>query len=170
MSERLPWFRCFPSVLLGELAGLGPDEGYLYMTVLLLAYEADGTITETPRALSLRTGLSERKVTTTLGYLMSSGMIRRDEDDLLHATGFDPDLRREEWQGVRRPLSPMLRNAVYARDGFVCTYCGTGDGPFEIDHIHPVSRGGLDTIDNLCVACRDCNRSKWAMPLKEWRQ
>ncbi|MCE2977967.1 MAG: HNH endonuclease [Pseudanabaena sp. CoA8_M7] len=29
-----------------------------------------------------------------------------------------------------------------------------------IDHIQPTSKGGLNTIENLCLACRTCNEYK----------
>jgi 5-methylcytosine-specific restriction endonuclease McrA len=53
-----------------------------------------------------------------------------------------------------------LRQRAFERDGYCCTYCGDVDGPFEVDHIHPRVLGGENTLDNVCVACRFCNRSK----------
>lgn len=32
--------------------------------------------------------------------------------------------------------------------------------PFEIDHIVPLNKGGLDIEKNLRYTCRTCNRSK----------
>lgn len=61
------------------------------------------------------------------------------------------------------------RQAVFDRDGFVCAYCKTAEGPFEIDHIFPVVRGGESNLDNLCVACGPCNRSKGGRSPQEWR-
>jgi len=29
-----------------------------------------------------------------------------------------------------------------------------------IDHVQPVSKGGMNTFDNLCLACRTCNEYK----------
>ena len=52
----------------------------------------------------------------------------------------------------------------------VCQYCGDKDGPFEIDHIKPLSRGGTHRISNLAIACRICNRSKGNKTLEEWMQ
>ncbi len=52
MSDRLPWFRCFPSALLGALAGLTADEGFVYVTVLLRIYETGGPVSETGRTLA----------------------------------------------------------------------------------------------------------------------
>jgi hypothetical protein len=31
---------------------------------------------------------------------------------------------------------------------------------FEIDHIQPVSKGGADDLENLCLCCITCNRHK----------
>ncbi len=69
---------------------------------------------------------------------------------------------------LRSNLSPSIREAIHERDNYRCSYCGTGEGPFEIDHIHPLSRGGGDELDNLCLACAACNRSKSDKTLQEW--
>jgi CRISPR/Cas system Type II protein with McrA/HNH and RuvC-like nuclease domain len=64
----------------------------------------------------------------------------------------------------RAPLKKSLRFNVFKRDSFTCQYCGaTPPGAvLEVDHIHPVSQGGKDVIDNLITACFDCNRGKGA--------
>lgn len=62
-----------------------------------------------------------------------------------------------------------VRLAVITRDGEVCTYCGSTDGPFDVDHIIPKSRGGGNVSSNLTVACVSCNRSKGARTPEEWR-
>lgn len=73
-----------------------------------------------------------------------------------------------------QPLRPSttewiaLRRKVFQRDGMVCQYCGAAGVPLECDHIHPVSRGGGNEIDNLTTACRDCNRAKKARTVAEW--
>lgn len=41
----------------------------------------------------------------------------------------------------------------------VCNSCGS-DKNLEFDHIHPVSKGGRMTKDNIQVLCRSCNRFK----------
>jgi 5-methylcytosine-specific restriction endonuclease McrA len=54
------------------------------------------------------------------------------------------------------------RAVVFARDGFVCQYCGcrvsmrTGTR----DHVVPRSRGGPDLLSNVVTACGTCNRRK----------
>lgn len=71
---------------------------------------------------------------------------------------------------VRQSLPASLRAQIFERDGEQCQYCDSLTGPFEIDHIHPVSRGGTNTPSNLVVACRECNRSKRDKLVDEWLQ
>jgi 5-methylcytosine-specific restriction endonuclease McrA len=48
-----------------------------------------------------------------------------------------------------------------------CHYCG-GEA-CELDHVVPVSRGGLHDVDNVVPACRGCNASKGARTPEEWQ-
>lgn len=67
------------------------------------------------------------------------------------------------------PIGKSLRFEVFARDGFTCQYCGARppDVILEVDHIHPVSKGGCDEIINLTTSCYNCNRGKRAKVLSE---
>jgi 5-methylcytosine-specific restriction endonuclease McrA len=69
----------------------------------------------------------------------------------------------------RRSLNVSMRRTILERDRHTCAYCGDTTGPFQIDHIHPVSRGGTNDPDNLACACRTCNLSKRAMTVAEWK-
>ncbi len=66
----------------------------------------------------------------------------------------------------RRPLprsvSPKIRFAVFQRDGFTCRYCGARppEAKLEIDHVTPVSSGGILDMANLVTACSLCNTGK----------
>jgi 5-methylcytosine-specific restriction endonuclease McrA len=51
------------------------------------------------------------------------------------------------------------RRAVYARDGYRCVKCGSGDD-LTLDHIRPVSWGGSNRAENLQTMCGPCNRAK----------
>jgi 5-methylcytosine-specific restriction endonuclease McrA len=50
----------------------------------------------------------------------------------------------------------------------VCFYCGF-IGQTSIDHVIPLSRGGLHGIGNLVEACISCNCSKQDLLLVEWK-
>jgi 5-methylcytosine-specific restriction endonuclease McrA len=53
-----------------------------------------------------------------------------------------------------------------------CAYCGewllVAGG--SVDHMMPVSRGGTNTRENLCLCCLPCNKSKGNKTIQEWRQ
>lgn len=53
----------------------------------------------------------------------------------------------------------ISRKNVLRRDRFRCQYCGSRD-KLTIDHVHPKSRGGRDTWENLVAACTPCNNRK----------
>lgn len=51
-----------------------------------------------------------------------------------------------------------------------CRYCSDLTGPFEVDHVRPLSRGGTNDRENLACACVSCNTQKSNMLLHEWQQ
>ena len=56
---------------------------------------------------------------------------------------------------------PSVYEAVAARAVHRCEYCHAPEAiftlRFEVDHIVPVSLGGVDALENLALACRACN-------------
>lgn len=63
-----------------------------------------------------------------------------------------------------------LVEQVYKRDGYRCQICqkqlkksrkgrDCPDSP-TIDHIKPSSKGGRDSLENMQVACLECNNKK----------
>ncbi len=68
-----------------------------------------------------------------------------------------PDIRFK-----RTTLPPSRRFQVLSRDKNICQYCGRQppEVELEVDHIQPVSKGGIDELSNLITSCRDCNRGK----------
>lgn len=72
---------------------------------------------------------------------------------------------RKSVAGQRALMTTRLRNEIKARDNYTCRSCGisTYVEPhllIEVDHIIPVSRGGLTERENLQALCWKCNRSK----------
>jgi HNH endonuclease len=61
----------------------------------------------------------------------------------------------------RKPARAVIRH-VLERDGNCCRYCGrkTNDTNRVLDHLIPVSQGGLNDEVNLVVACSLCNSRK----------
>ena len=65
----------------------------------------------------------------------------------------------------RALMTNNMREAIKRRDNFTCCNCGNSihNEPnllLEIDHIIPVSKGGLTVENNLQTLCWKCNRAK----------
>lgn len=69
--------------------------------------------------------------------------------------------------GQRALMTANLRAWIKDRDNHSCTMCGISVAAephllLEVDHIHPVSKGGLSIPENLQTLCWRCNRTKGA--------
>lgn len=74
---------------------------------------------------------------------------------------------RNSIAGQRALMTSKLREHIKKRDDYTCQICGASmkNEPnllLEIDHIIPVSKGGLTTEENLQTLCWRCNRRKGA--------
>ncbi|RCH68735.1 HNH endonuclease [Streptomyces sp. SDr-06] len=72
--------------------------------------------------------------------------------------------RRAEAYGVVHEA--YSRTAIFTRWGYACAYCGAH--ATHLDHVRPLSRGGVDAERNIVPACQRCNLSKGAKTLAEW--
>jgi hypothetical protein len=61
-------------------------------------------------------------------------------------------------------IPAKLRRQVLAAARNKCAYCRSEERlmgvTFEIEHIVPRSKGGKNSIDNLCLSCPPCNHHK----------
>lgn len=63
------------------------------------------------------------------------------------------------------------REWLLANHGPFCSYCGRTINPeaATLDHVRPrKGQKAYDRLDNLVIACRDCNAAKADMPLMSW--
>ena len=95
---------------------------------------------------------------------MADSIDDEDDDDLSFASMNQADSSFVDQQtvGDRHPLDPALRQAVLARDDFICYCCGMRMigarlGLVAVHHILPVHTGGKDTMDNLTTLCVGCH-------------
>lgn len=69
--------------------------------------------------------------------------------------------------GIKSTTRPSDEE-IFARDGFMCIYCGFDGRSFEgwqfleVDHFKPRCLGGGDDRENLVTSCAICNRLKGA--------
>jgi 5-methylcytosine-specific restriction endonuclease McrA len=72
---------------------------------------------------------------------------------------------RKTAAGQRALMTSTLRNFIKSRDNHTCRLCSVSVAAephllLEVDHVIPVSKGGLSTPENLQALCWRCNRSK----------
>ena len=56
-------------------------------------------------------------------------------------------------------VPPVARREILRRDNHTCQYCGSTKH-LTIDHVIPRSKGGLNTWENVVIACETCNQKK----------
>lgn len=72
---------------------------------------------------------------------------------------------RKSTAGQRALMTASLREFIKRRDDYACKQCSISLAAephllLEVDHIIPLSRGGLSTEQNLQTLCWRCNRTK----------
>lgn len=88
--------------------------------------------------------------------------------DRVSCVGTEAQLQADPYAEFKRrqrsAMTNTLRYKILQRDGFRCVLCGRSvqDGvkQLEVDHVLPVSKGGLTVESNLRTLCYDCNRGK----------
>ena len=58
-----------------------------------------------------------------------------------------------------RYIPSEVKQQVWNRDGGKCIICGS-KRHLEYDHELPVSKGGSNTVNNIRILCKQCNRKK----------
>jgi uncharacterized protein YdaU (DUF1376 family) len=96
MTVRPTWFRCDPGKLLGALGGMKPDVGYLYTIILMRIYEVGGPISDDEAMLSRRTGLTAKRITAGLAWLIQHGKVERLQNGRLDSVTTHEELSFRE--------------------------------------------------------------------------
>lgn len=71
--------------------------------------------------------------------------------------------------GNTKPIAAW-ENQWKLKKKVVCYWCRKMFNPIncQSDHIVPISKGGVHSIENLCIACQPCNSQKHAKPVAQW--
>jgi hypothetical protein len=85
--------------------------------------------------------------------------------DSLLATMSEKIRFKKSAAGQRSLMTAPFRHYIKTRDKFACKYCSASVSKepnllLEVDHIKPVSKGGLSVETNLQTLCWRCNRTK----------
>jgi 5-methylcytosine-specific restriction endonuclease McrA len=90
-------------------------------------------------------------------------------DDEIFFAGVDDDaVRREKAKARELRKSRWWQGKI--SEGR-CYYCGCQTSPAKLtmDHVVPLTRGGLSTKNNLVACCKECNSKKKTMLPQEWQ-
>lgn len=72
---------------------------------------------------------------------------------------------------VMLEINNQSRAHIYKRDNYTCQYCGTvydeGNRALSVDHVVPISKGGITEYDNLVASCKSCASRKRERTLDE---
>ncbi|MGW5519269.1 HNH endonuclease [Nocardia africana] len=92
-------------------------------------------------------------------YLENSRRQRRENPE---STRISKHKYRSQVRSTHIPRTPEQWQAKFDYWGRRCWICKVDlDGvPYQIDHVKPINKGGMDCLSNLRPACGTCNRSK----------
>jgi hypothetical protein len=94
-----------------------------------------------------------------------SDFIRRSDDPEI-LVGNSKIFQRK----VRYEISGAVQQATWAKDGFMCVYCGKkmGQTLLTIDHWIPLELGGKNDTTNYLTCCKKENKDKGSEHPQSW--
>lgn len=177
----LPWFPFNIKDFVTNTLRLNTEAKGAYLMLILDYYQTETAPPDDDEVLAAITGLSietwqrHRRVIAPL-FQIRDGVWHHPEIAAIRAqcqANYERVAKRHRTLCDRRPSVEdwlVIRSRVFARDGYICTYCGSGPGgDLECDHIIPIVQGGSNDDDNLTTACKPCNRSKGPRTIEQWR-
>ncbi len=64
----------------------------------------------------------------------------------------------------RSKISEIIQAQIRQRANYLCEYCHASEQwqyvRFTVDHVIPLAQSGVDSLENLALACFHCNRRK----------
>lgn len=167
---KLRWYKRDPVAVLVATSALDLWERGAFYVITDHIYAAGGKLENNDRYIAGFLGCTTNTWRQIRERLIRLDLLRSSEKQFMSRGHLSVNRAIiEPPRKSREHISADDRKAVFERDGKKCVYCRTNDGPFHLDHVHPASRGGPSTYENLVVACRACNLDKRAQTVEEWR-
>lgn len=117
----------------------------------------------------------QHRVDTTLSLVNKLYRLAPVTDIAVESVKFDMQLMENpEISGVGYQQGTLagytVKEYLLEKHHRKCVYCsGASKDPIlEVEHIHPKSKGGTDSIKNLTLSCKCCNQHKDADTLAQW--
>jgi hypothetical protein len=162
-KDRNPtWIRLHRSLLDNlEFHALSPNAAKTLVLLWLVAAErVDGHFDGDAKYLSFRLRMRLEDVQAAMDELLKAGFFVPAEEAPQEPEGKSLAQQIREKNGFgSRHISDRVKRTVWERDGGKCRHCEATED-IEFDHIHPVSKGGGSSEENVQLLCRPCNRKK----------
>ena len=176
MTAHHPWLKISHEKVRDKLDAVSVDAAFLwYSTQMYLAASGgDGTILMSKLPLSTARRFTAARIRPLVAELVAEGLMEQ-KDALTVAVKpweqppvdtWTDETKRMRWQRAKElQRDGELRRRIKDRDRNLCRYCGVrvnwSDKKSKIgatyDHVDP---DGINSLDNVVVACRGCNGKK----------
>lgn len=119
----------------------------------------------------------QHRVDTTLAWVKKLSKLAPVSDIGLERVKFDMQkMVNGDISGMEYQQGTLfgfeVKEYLLATHNHTCAYCGgvSGDPKLEVEHVHPRSKGGGNSVKNLVIACRSCNEAKGNQLLPDWKK
>lgn len=119
----------------------------------------------------------QHRVDTTLAWVKKLSKLAPVSDIGLERVKFDMQkMVNGDISGVEYQQGTLfgfeVKEYLLAKHNHTCAYCDgvSGDNRLEVEHVHPRSKGGSNSVKNLVIACRSCNEAKSNQLLPDWEK
>jgi hypothetical protein len=117
----------------------------------------------------------QHRVDTTVSLINKLSRLAPISEIVVESVKFDmqlmdnPEIAGSEYQQGTLACY-TVKEYLLEKHSRTCVYCGgeSKDPVLEVEHIHPKSKGGTNSIKNLTLSCKTCNQHKDADSLEQW--
>lgn len=163
------WFRFYEDAVNDpEVQALPAGQFKVWVNLLCLTSKNNGALFSSIDDIAFYIRETPEATKQAVDALIAAGLLEHNGSGVLvpsnweqHKTNRRPDAA--EWR--------IIRERIFLRDDYTCTYCGDRGVSLHCDHVFPVSAGGGHDDENLVTSCEPCNRAKRSkiVSVDEWR-
>ena len=163
------WFRFYEDAVNDPaIQCLSAEHFKIWVNLLCLTSKNNGKLPPDLSNIAFYIRETEQAMLTAIEALLAEGFLVRGDDGVValsnwrsHQASQRPDAA--EWRSIRE--------RIFERDGYTCTYCGAHGVELQCDHVLPVAAGGGHDDSNLVTSCGPCNQAKSSkiVSVEEWR-
>lgn len=161
------YVKIYGSILGSSVWAEAPSTRIVWITMLAMA-DANGHVSEQAHEIAHIAGVTQKQ-----GEKAIMALLARSYDGPaigMEAGGFRVNpIRGIKIRKSRQSIATAIKRAVWSRDKGRCVQCSATE-EIEYDHILAVAHGGENSVENIQLLCRPCNRQKGPKAYEDRRQ